>query len=194
MSLSESYSVYYGHRSRFVFPDGTSFAALKEVDTSELMQYSQFTTAPMPGKQREINVDVGAGSGIGWKSSKWGNFEDLTGVVDSREIDSHTNRNKERNRDKGRDRDSAVLIARAMEGNDSAELTSYFEGLYTTKSKRVDSGGPVLTRPLKILQENSRAKEQFSRGNNTGDRKVANGITVPLRAVRIYKNAFINAV
>ena len=150
------------------------------MDTSELMQYSQFTTAPMPSKQNGINVEAGVGSGAGRESSKWGNFDDPRGVEDSREIDSNITGNR------NRDRDSVPVETKAMDGDESAELISRFDGMYTTKSKRVDSGGPVVTRPLKILQENCRAEEPSPRGNSAGDRKVANGIRVPLREVKTY--------
>ena len=171
------------------------------MDTSELMQYSQFTTpAQMPNKQSGTDVDVGTGSVTDRKLSKWGNVEDFRGVDDGREVDRNINRiNDSRNRDKDRDRDrNRGIVAgevRAVDNDDSAELLSYFEGMYTTKNKRSSIGtsidtsgpGPVVSRPLSILEESRITAEHSSlsqaRVGRTVDSNTASGVTKPLREV-----------
>lgn len=190
--------------SRFVFPDGTSFASLKGVDTSELMQYSQFTTAQMPNKQNGTDVGQGTGSGLGTdrKSSKWGNYEDSRGGEDGREVDRSIHRinDSKRDKDSDRERDRAVGEVRAMDEDDSAELLSYFEGMYTTKSRRTSTGTgteietsvPVVSRPLSILEERRITGDHSSlsraRGDSTVDSKTASGVTKPLREVIPHEN------
>lgn len=165
---------------------------MKGVDTSELLQYSQFTTAQMSYKQSGIDgglgvgAGVGAGAGVGWKSSKWGQSDDPR---DSRELDNNRNsiRNsqKDKHRNSDRDRDRVVVEVRTEDVDDSAELTSYFEGMNTSKSKRVESGGPVMTRPVRVTEDARGGEGGPSRGGNAreGDRKETYGMQVPLREV-----------
>ena len=169
------------------------------MDTSELMQYSQFTTAAqMPNKRNGTDVDQGTGSVTDRKLSKWNNFEDFRGVDDGREVERNINRvNDSRNRDKDRDRDRGREIVagevREVDNDDSAELSSYFEGMYTTKSKRTSKGtdtgtsGPVVSRPLSILEESritaGHSSLSRARGGRTVDSETANGVTKPLREV-----------
>ena len=151
----------------------------------------------MPNKQNGTDVGQGTGLGTDRKSSKWGNYEDTRGVDDGREVDRNINRINDSNRDMDRDRERnrAGGEVRAMDEDDSAELLSYFEGMYTTKSRRtststgtgIDTSGPVVSRPLSILEERRITGEHSllsrAQGDSTVDSRTANRVTKPLREV-----------
>ena len=148
----------------------------------------------MSNKQIGVNVGSGLGAwaGVGWKSSKRGQSDDLRGVEDSRELDynrnssSNSNSQKDKHRNSDRDRDRVVLEARTEDVDDSAELTSYFEGLNTSKSKRLENGDPVMTRPVRVTEDARGGEGGPSRGGSAreGDRKETYGMRVPLTEVK----------
>ena len=141
----------------------------------------------------DLESGSGAAAGVGWKSSKWGQSDDPRGVEDSRELANNSNsdrnsqKDKHRNSDRDRDRDRVVVEVRTEYVDDSAELVSYFEGMNTSKSKRVESGGPVMTRPARVSEDARNAEGGPSRGGSAGDRNVAYGMRVPLREVMTLK-------
>jgi hypothetical protein len=142
---------------------------------------------------KQSGLDLGSGTGVGvavgWKSSKWGP-DDHRGVEDSRELDyssnSNSNSNSQKDKRRNSDRDRVVIEARTEDVDDSAEIVSYFEGLNTSKSKRVESGGPVMTRPVRVSEDARGAEGGPSRGGSAreGDRKGAYGMRMPLREVK----------
>lgn len=135
----------------------------------------------------DLGSGAGAGAGTGWKSSKWGQSDDPRGVEESRDLyknrNSNRNSQKDKDRDRNRDRDRGVVEVRAEDVDDSAELASYFEGMNKSKNKRVEGGGPVMIRPVSIIEDARGAEGELSMGGSAGDRRSAYGMRLPLREV-----------